>query len=181
MRTFIECGPCTVRSWRSGDEASLPHHANNRKVWINLRDRFPHPYTPEDAAAYIQHVLSRDPETSFAIDVKGEAVGGVSLMRHTDVERFSAEIGYWLGEDHWGRGIATAAIRGVTRHALELLDMDRVFAVPFAPNAASIRALEKAGYVREGVMRRSAVKDGRVLDQVMYSLVRADLGLPPRS
>ena len=179
MAVLVDCGVCVMRSWRHGDEAGLPRHANNRAVWLNLRDRFPHPYTADDAEAWVKHVTARDPEASFAIDVGGEAVGGVSLMLHTDVERCSAEIGYWLGEAHWGRGIATAVIRAATRYAFETLGMERVFAVPFAPNAASMRALEKAGYVREGLLRRSAIKDGKILDQAMYAAIRGEWTPPP--
>jgi ribosomal-protein-alanine N-acetyltransferase len=166
---YLECGPCTIRSWLSDDEESLPVHANNRQIWINLRDRFPHPYTRADAQCWLEHVTAATPETSFAIDVNGEAVGGIALVLGDDVERCSAEIGYWLGERYWGRGIATAALKALTDYAFKNLDLTRVFAVPFAHNDASIRVLEKAGYIREGCLRRSAIKDGAVLDQFMYA------------
>lgn len=171
----LNCGPCKVRSWREDDKRSLPRHANNRKVWLQLRDRFPHPYAAEDATAYMQHVALQDPEVSFAIDVAGEAVGGISLMLHDDVERCSAEIGYWLGEEFWGGGIVSAALRSITEYAFETFDLTRVFALPFAGNAASVRVLEKAGYVFEGVLRRSAIKDGKVLDQLMYAITDEQL------
>jgi RimJ/RimL family protein N-acetyltransferase len=165
----LKCGPCTVRSWRHGDEETLPLHANNRKVWINLRDSFPHPYTRSDAEKWIRHIEQITPETNFAIDVNGEAVGGIALVLHDDVERCSAEVGYWLGEKYWGRGITTAALLGLTEYAFKELNLTRVYAVPYARNAASIKVLEKAGYTCEGVMRRSAIKDGVVLDQLMYA------------
>ena len=163
---------CTVRTYRPGDARSLAHHGNNRKIWLNLRDRFPQPFTEEGGASYIAHVLAAADAPSFAIDVGGDAVGGISLHRGTDIERLSAEVGYWLGEDYWGRGIMTEAIRLVTRHAFTTLDLVRVFAVPFAHNAGSCGALENAGYVREGLMRQSAVKDGRMIDQYLYAIVR---------
>ena len=166
---YLECGPCTIRSWRHGDKERLPFHANNRKVWLNLRDRFPHPYTPAVAEQWIRHVTGITPETDFAIDVEGEAVGGIGLVLHDDVERCSAEIGYWLGEKYWGRGITTAALQSLTEYAFNEFNLTRVFAVPYARNAASIKVLEKAGYICEGVMRRSAIKDGVVLDQLMYA------------
>jgi [ribosomal protein S5]-alanine N-acetyltransferase len=165
----LECGPCTIRSWRHGDEETLPLHANNRKVWLNLRDRFPHPYTRSVAEQWILHITKITPETNFAIDVNGEAVGGIGLDLHDDVERCSAEVGYWLGEQYWGRGITTAALLALTEYALNQLKLTRVYAVPYARNAASIKVLEKAGYICEGVMRRSAIKDGVVLDQLMYA------------
>lgn len=160
---------CQVRSWRETDAASLAYHANNRRVWINLRDRFPHPYTPADAHAFIEAALTRTPETMFAIVVEAAAVGGIGFTLHDDVERVSAEIGYWLGESYWGRGIMTEALTAVTAYAIRAYDLTRVFAVPYEWNAASFRVLEKAGYVCEGRMRRSAVKDGQVVDQLLYA------------
>jgi len=160
---------CRLRPFRPADAPSLARHANDRDVWLNLRDRFPHPYAEGDAAAYIAHAAGRSPTTSFAIDVDGEAVGSISLHPGHDVERVSAEIGYWLGRPYWGRGIVTDAVRLATTHAFAALALRRVFAVPFAPNAASHRVLEKAGYVREGTLRRSAVKDGALLAQLLWA------------
>jgi RimJ/RimL family protein N-acetyltransferase len=165
----LECGPCTIRSWRPSDAETLPSHADNRKIWLNLRDRFPHPYTRADADQWIQHITQVTPETNFAIDVNGEAVGGIALVLHDDVERCSAEVGYWLSEQYWGKGITTAALRSLTEYAFDEFKLTRVYAIPYARNGASIKVLEKAGYVCEGVMRRSAVKDGVVLDQLMYA------------
>jgi len=167
----LHSAQCTVRSLRPGDERSLSHHGNNRKVWVNLRDRFPHPYTEAGGAQYIEHVLTND-LPSYAIDVEGTAIGGIALTVGTDIDRICAELGYWIGEDYWGKGIATAAIRLVTPHALTTLGLVRVFAIPFADNAASCRALEKAGYVREALMRRSAIKDGQIRDQYLYATFR---------
>ena len=113
-----------------------------------------------------------DRPLAFAIDVGGDAVGGVSLRPGEDVERYGAEIGYWLGVAYWNRGITTDAVRAVTTHALTTLGLLRVFALPFTRNAASARVLERVGYEREGVLRRSAVKDGEVLDQYLYAAVR---------
>lgn len=166
------CDGFEVRSWRFSDEASLMEHANNRKIWLQLRDRFPHPYTREDARRWLESAVGRAPETDYAIAVGGEAVGGIGFTLRDDVERVSAEIGYWLGESFWGRGIATGAIRAVTEHAMTVHDLTRVYALPFAGNLASHRALEKAGYVCEGRLRQSALKDGRVLDQLLYAFTR---------
>ena len=171
----LDCGPCVVRWWERGDVASLARHANSRKVWLQLRDQFPHPYTAADAEAWLGHVEKARVETNFAIALDGEAVGGIGFVLGSDVERLSAEIGYWLGEAVWGRGLATAALRAVTRHAFDAYGLNRVFAVPFARNAASVRVLEKAGFVREGVLRRSAIKAGVVLDQVLYAIIREEM------
>jgi RimJ/RimL family protein N-acetyltransferase len=175
----LKLGSCEVRSWSTRDVSSLVEHANNRKIWINLRDRFPHPYSRRDARTFIAAVRSRDPETLFAIAVGGLAVGGIGFVLHEDVERVSAEIGYWLGEPFWGRGIATEALKAMTSYAIERHGLTRVYAVPFAWNTASARVLEKAGYVLEARLRRSAIKDGVVTDQLQYAFIAsAD---PPRS
>jgi RimJ/RimL family protein N-acetyltransferase len=163
---------CVVRSWEAGDLASMVQHANNRRVWINLRDRFPHPYTRQHGASFLQRVIGSRPETTFAIAVDGAAIGGVGFMLHDDIERVSAEIGYWIGEPFWGRGICTEVVRAVTDYAIERHGLSRLFAVPFTHNVASCRVLEKAGYVREGHMRRSAIKDGAICDQYLYGFVR---------
>jgi ribosomal-protein-alanine N-acetyltransferase len=162
---------CEVRSWIAGDVPALVVHANNRNIWINLRDRFPHPYTKSDARAFIREACRAEPESNFAIAVDGAAIGGIGFQLQSDVDRVSAEIGYWVGEAHWGRGIATEALVAVTQHAVERHGLTRLFALPFAHNATSCRVLEKAGYVREGYLRRSAIKDGLVLDQIQYAFV----------
>ena len=162
---------CEVRSWQIGDVASLVTHANNRKIWINVRDRFPHPYTPADGRAFVRASRRAEPETNFAIAVAGAAVGAIGFMLQSDVDRVSAEIGYWLGEALWGRGIVTEALVAVTRYAIERHGLTRVFALPFAHNTASCRVLEKAGYVREGHLRRSAIKDGAIVDQIQYAFI----------
>jgi RimJ/RimL family protein N-acetyltransferase len=112
-----------------------------------------------------------DPECNFAMAVEGLAVGGIGLHLQGDVERVSAEIGYWLGESFWGRGIATEALGAVTRYGIETYHLTRVFALPFAHNTASCRVLEKAGYRLEGRLRRSAIKDGQIVDQLQYGFV----------
>ena len=167
----LHCDKCKVRSWHSNDVKSIVRHANNRKIWLNLRDRFPHPYTKTDAQHWIQSALSMRPETNFAIEVNEKAVGGIGFELKTDVERYSAEVGYWLGEEFWGQGICTSALKAATPYALEVYPLNRIFATPFSKNLASIRVLEKAGYRREGIMRRSAFKDGRFLDEVLYAFV----------
>jgi RimJ/RimL family protein N-acetyltransferase len=160
-----------VRSWRASDLESLVRHANNRNVWINLRDRFPHPYTYADGRRFIREARKLTPETFFAIAVDGDAVGGIGFVLQGDVERVSAEVGYWLGEAFWGRGIVTEALVAVTRYAIERHQLTRLFAVPFAYNTASCRVLEKAGYALEGTLRRSAIKDGAIVDQFQYAFI----------
>lgn len=149
----------------------MARYANNRKIWMNLRDAFPHPYTVQDARDYLRSLRNRTPETTFAIAVNGAAAGSVGFVLRHDVERVSAEIGYWLAEPFWGRGIATEALGAMTDHAIATHKLTRVYALPFAWNAASCRVLEKAGYVLEARLRNSAIKDGRLTDQLQYAFI----------
>ena len=160
---------CTVRRFIAADAACIAAVANDRRIWLQLRDLFPHPYSLADAEEYIGRVASVDPPRSLAIVVDGRAVGGVGLQLMTDVNRHSAEIGYWLGATYWGRGIATEAVTLVTDWAFGAHGLLRVFAQPFAANFASRRVLEKAGYEMEGTMKRSAIKDHEVRDQCLYA------------
>lgn len=173
---------CDVRSWRASDLDSLVRHANNRNIWLNLRDAFPHPYTRLDGRSFIRTMRRRQPEAAFAIAVDDEAVGGIGFVMHSDVERVSAEIGYWLGEAFWGRGIVTEALVALTRYAIDTHGLTRVYALPYARNAASCRVLEKAGYALEARLRRSAIKDGVIIDQLQYAfIVEPDASGPPSS
>ncbi|MFV2070006.1 MAG: GNAT family N-acetyltransferase [Pirellulales bacterium] len=167
----IELHRCIVRSWEEGDASDLATHANSREIWLNLRDEFPHPYRRDDAVSFLGFCREQDPETFFAIEVDGQAAGGIGFRVGMDVERTSAEVGYWLGEKFWNRGVVTEALVAVREYAIETHSLTRVYAVPFEWNQASFRVLEKAGFVMEGRLRRSAVKDGKVVDQLMYAYV----------
>jgi ribosomal-protein-alanine N-acetyltransferase len=162
---------CIIRSYRLEDATSLALHANNHKIWQNLRDGFPHPYELEHARNFIQLAITANPETMFAICVEGFAAGGIGYTLRSDIERLSAEVGYWLGEPFWGRGIVTEALMAVTQYAIERHNLLRIYAVPFESNKASHRVLEKSGYQLEGRMRKSAIKDGKVTDQFLYAYV----------
>jgi RimJ/RimL family protein N-acetyltransferase len=167
----IALSRCTVRSWQLSDAQALVAHGNNRKIWLNLRDRFPFPYTRRDALEFLRSVVGRHPETVFAVTVDDQAIGSIGFVLQQDVERVSAEIGYWLGEPFWGRGIATEALSAMTTYAIERHGLTRLFALPFASNVASCRVLEKAGYRLESRLRRSAIKDGAIVDQCQYAYV----------
>jgi [ribosomal protein S5]-alanine N-acetyltransferase len=174
---ILEAGPAILRTWRADDAPATARQANDRRVWLGLRDAFPHPYGVEDARRFIAMAQAMKPQTYFAIEVQGTVAGGIGYTLHADVERVGAEVGYWLGFEFWGRGLATVALRGLTQHAFRAQDeLQRLFAVPYASNPASARVLTKAGYRCEGTLRRSAIKDGRVLDQWMYSILREEAG-----
>ena len=129
----------------------------------------------EHATTFLGWIVKQPAPTVWAIEVEGEAAGGIGIELHTDVERVSAEIGYWLGERHWSRGIATEALRAVTAEAFKRFEITRLYAVPFADHAASVRVLEKAGYVKEGHLRQSAIKDGKVRDQLLVRLLQTTM------
>lgn len=162
---------CTLRPWRLDDAETLVRHANNINVARQLRDRFPHPYTRGAAHTFLRFAASSERPTNLAIDVGGEAAGGVGYVPGTDVERYSAEVGYWLGESLWGRGIATEALQLLTAYVFESENLLRCFAVPFADNVGSTRVLEKAGYTLEGILRSSSVKFGQPRDQAIYGRI----------
>ena len=156
------------------DLEALVQHADNINIARQLRDRFPHPYTRSNAIAFLKHATTTDPVSSLAIEVGGQAVGGIGYVAGSDVERYTAEVGYWLSEKYWGRGIVTEALVLVTKYVFDERNILRLFAVPFADNIGSTRVLEKAGYVCEGIMRSSSVKYGQPRDQAMYGRVNAD-------
>jgi len=163
---------CTIRPLALEDAAAVQRYANNRKIWINLRDMFPHPYALENAHAFLGYVLKEEPMTDFAIATDSEAIGCIGLRLGDDVHRQTAELGYWLGEAFWGRGIMTEAVQEFTGWAFKAFDLQRIFAQPFADNTGSIRVLEKAGFMCEGRMRANVFKDGKVLDSFIYARVR---------
>jgi RimJ/RimL family protein N-acetyltransferase len=163
----------TLRRWRDSDLDSLVRYANNCAVWLNLRDRFPHPYTRGDAQGWIALCKSeQEPVLQFAIDLDGEAIGGVGLEKLDDVHRMTAEIGYWVAEPFWGRGIATAAVIETTAYAFARFLFERIQATVFGWNPRSARVLEKAGYALEGRLRNSIFKDGRLTDSLLYARLR---------
>ena len=163
---------CIIRPWRAGDEDALVRHANSQSIWRNVRDRFPHPYTYREAVWWIGHATLQSPTTDFAIEVEGEAAGGIGLTLQSDVHRRAAEIGYWLGETVRGRGIATEAVRAVTDWGFKSFDLCRIYAHVFAWNPVSARVLEKAGYELEGRLRKSVFKEGEITDELVYAVVR---------
>lgn len=169
----IKLQHCTLRPWQAGDEASLVQQANNYNVWRNLRDIFPHPYTLADAQYWIELAGTADPLTNFAIVVEGAAVGGIGLIFQADIYHRSAEIGYWLGEAYWGRGLTTEAVRGVVEWAFANFDLARIYAGVLVRNSGSARVLEKAGFQCEARLRNAVTKEGVTMDELLYAVVRA--------
>jgi RimJ/RimL family protein N-acetyltransferase len=168
----IELGEWCIRSLTASDAEAIVKYANNRRISINLRDRFPHPYTRAAADAFLAAAGAQQPEADFAIASRSEAIGGIGFHPQLDVHRLSAEIGYWLGEPFWGQGIATRAVRALSEWVFATTPLVRLYAHVFEWNPASARVLEKAGFTLEGRLRRSVLKEGKLIDQLMYGLVR---------
>lgn len=145
--------------------------ANNRNVWRNLKDVFPHPYTEADADRWLTAQAQAREPTDWAIEVDQLAVGGIGVTLGDGVHAKSAHFGYWLAEPYWGRGIMTDAVKALAPYAMRKFGLVRLEAPVFAWNPASMRVLEKCGWQREGVLRASAFKDGEIIDQVLYALV----------
>ena len=160
-----------ARNETHNDAPSLVKYANNRNIWLNLRDAFPHPYTEASAAAFIEESQHESPPTNLAIATPEEAIGSIGISRNQDVHRLTAELGYWLAEPYWGKGIMTEAVAKFTDYAFSCLELRRIYAEPFAHNAASCRVLEKAGFTLEGRLRNSVIKDGQILDQLLFARI----------
>jgi len=168
-------GGVVLRLPRGGDAARMAALAANRNVWINLLDLFPHPYALADARAYLDRLAAwHGPPTNLAITVADELVGMTGFTLLFDVHRASANVGYWVGEPYWGRGIATAAVKALTAYAFATFPLERLQAEVFAWNAASARVLEKAGYTLEGRARRSILKAGQITDGLFYARLRGE-------
>lgn len=165
---------CILRKWRLSDAEDLSAILNNEKILNNLRDGLPFPYTEHDARDYIAAMLSSDEDSTFAyaITVDDKAIGSIGAFRQGNIHRQTAELGYYLAEEYWGRGIMTEAIRQLCEIVFDTTDILRIYAEPFDYNTGSRRALEKAGFELEGTMKNNAVKNGKVLDMALYSLTR---------
>jgi [ribosomal protein S5]-alanine N-acetyltransferase len=160
---------CTVRQWRLEDAESLASHANNRKVWLAVRDAFPHPYTINDAHEFICQAMLEQPATRFCVEVDGVAAGGIGVHPGQDVHRHTATVGYWLAEEFWGRCIMTEVVTAVTDFCFDNFPLRRISAEVFANNPASARVLEKAGFSFEGRLKNNVIKDGEILDSLLYA------------
>ncbi len=163
-----------LRKWTIEDVASVARHANNEKIACNLRDGFPFPYTENDAKYYIESCIYNSEERQLcrAISVGGMAVGSIGIFLGNDVYQKSAELGYWLAEEHWNKGIMSTAVKQLCSDAFEKFDIFRIFAEPFAHNIGSRRVLENVGFTLEGTMKNGVYKRGQVCDYCMYALLK---------
>ena len=167
---------CKIRKWKLSDAKDLAIALSNRKIQDNLRDGLPYPYTEQDGADYISSMLSANENDTFAfaITVDNKVVGSIGVFRQENIHRQIAELGYYIAEEYWGKGIMTEAIKQICECVFDKSDIIRIYAEPFAYNIASCRALEKAGFQYEGTLRSNAVKNGEVIDMKMYSLLKTE-------
>lgn len=168
---------CRIRKWELADAKDLAAALSNTKIQDNLRDGLPYPYTEQDGIDYISAMLSADENDTFAfaITVEEKVIGSIGVFRQDNIHRQTAEVGYYIAEEYWGKGIMTDAIKQICKYVFEKSDIIRIYAEPFAYNMASCRALEKAGFQYEGTLRKNAVKNGKVIDMKMYSLLRNEI------
>ncbi|WP_313184156.1 GNAT family N-acetyltransferase [Lacrimispora sp.] len=167
---------CKIREWQIEDAENLALVINNKKIQDNLRDGLPYPYTAANAKEYITSMLSAGKEETyaFAITVDDKAIGSIGVFRCNNIHVRSAEMGYYIAESYWGKGIGTSAVKQTCSYIFENTDIIRIFAEPFAYNTASCHILEKAGFQCEGILRKNAIKNGVILDMKMYALIKED-------
>ncbi len=161
-----------LREWRIEDAATVARYANNINVARFLTDAFPHPYTEENGLDFITMALSNKDMTLMAIEIEGEPAGGIGIHPQKDIHRRNAELGYWLAEKYWGKGIMTRAVKEMIGIGFGRYDIDRIFARPFSNNPGSQRVLEKAGFRLEGRFEKTLVKNGEYLDELIYAIRR---------
>lgn len=163
-----------ITEWKEAYAKDLSNALNNLNVQNNLRDGLPFPYTEEDALEFIKAMLSSDKHSTFAFAIvyKGKCVGSIGAFRQGNIHYRTAEVGYYIAQEYWGRGIATAALKELCDYVFDNTDIIRLYAEPFTYNKGSCKVLEKAGFEREGVMNSNAVKCGVVLDMALYAKVK---------
>lgn len=162
----------TLRPWKKDDLENLVRLANNFNIAKNMMDQFPHPYTVEKGNTFIELASRSNPVHIFAIDIQGNASGAIGIHPLTDIQQKNAELGYWLGEPFWGKGIITKAIIQMVDYGFKNFDLTRIFARPFGTNIASQRALEKAGFILEGRFEKTFFKNGEYIDELIYAVRR---------
>jgi RimJ/RimL family protein N-acetyltransferase len=173
----INLGEYCIRSYEFSDKEAIVKYANNYNVSKLLRDQFPFPYTLTDAETWLIHACHQDIETNFVIANEKELIGAIGINLQEDVNKFSAEIGYWIGEPFWGKGISTRALKIFTEYAFNNFNLNRIYAYVFEGNIASERVLLKAGYRKEAILRKAVFKENKFLDQYIYAIINENFNL----
>lgn len=163
-----------IREWKLSDSTEIVNMLSNHDILDNLRDGIPYPYTQTDAENFINEMISADKTKTFAfaIEYEGKCVGSIGVFRQSNIHSRTGELGYYVSKDYWGKGICTSAVKLICNHIFSNTDIIRIFAEPFDYNAASCRVLEKAGFQFEGTLRSNAVKNGKIIDMKMYSIIK---------
>lgn len=171
---MIKHGSITLRNWQEQDIKSLSKKANNKKIWDNLRDEFPYPYTEMAAKEWIKIANADQPLTNFAIEYNGKIAGGIGVIIQNDVFRKSAEIGYWIAEKYWNKGIATTTLKLMIEYSFKTFDVIRLYAHVFESNEASIKVLQKCGFIEEARLRKAIIKNNQIQDCLIYSILKSE-------
>ena len=172
IRIIMEDKGYILRRWKLTDTRRLAENANNINIWNNVRDYFPHPYSEKDAKVFINMTLQSKQPSDFAIVINDEAAGGIGFIQGKDVERLNAEIGYWLGEKYWGKGIMTNVLKDVADYIFTNTEIIRLFTCVFEYNIGSMKVLEKSGFRKVGVFKNAAIKNGKIIDMHYYELIK---------
>ena len=167
---------CKIRKWKLTDAKDIAVALSNKKIQDNLRDGLPYPYSEQDGIDFISSMLSanEDETFAFAITLDDKVIGSIGVFRQQNIHRQTAEMGYYIAEEYWGKGIMTDAVKQICEYVFKNSDILRIYAEPFAYNIGSCRVLEKTGFQYEGTLRNNAVKNGKVIDMKMYSLLREE-------
>ena len=168
---------CKIRKWELSYAKELATALSNKNIQDNLRDGLPYPYTEQDGVDFISAMLSTNENDSFAFAIMADnkVIGSIGVFRQGNIHRRTAELGYYIAEEYWGKGIMTEAVKQICEYVFDKSDIIRIYAEPFAYNEASCRVLEKAGFQYEGTLRSNAIKNGKVIDMKMYSLLRTEM------
>ena len=168
---------CKIRRWELSDASDLAAALSNKKIQDNLRDGLSYPYTEQDGKEFISAMLAANENDTFAfaITVNGKVIGSIGAFRQGNIHRQTAELGSYIAEEYWGKGIMTEAVKQLCDYVFSNTDIIRIYAEPFAYNIGSCRVLEKAGFQYEGTLRSNALKNGNVFDMKMYSKLKTDL------
>ena len=169
---MIENKNFVLRKWTLDDSKLLAENANNIKIWNNVTDAFPYPYTEQDAIDYISSVMNEEKQLNFAIAINNNIIGGIGIVPRNDVYRVTAEIGYWLAEQYWGMGIMQKAVKEVTNHIFNNFEIIKIFAGVYEYNTQSMKVLDKAGFIKEAILKKGAVKNNKIVDLHYYSLFK---------
>lgn len=161
-----------LRPWKMSDLDDLVSFANNVDIARFMTDAFPHPYTQENGVAFIEFANKDNPVHIFAIEVNGKAVGGIGIHPQHDIQRKNAELGYWLAQPYWNKGIMTKAVLEMIKFGFSEYDIDRIFARPFGHNIASQKVLEKSGFKLEALLKGTLIKNGEKVDELIYAVRR---------